>query len=173
MRVGACEGGDKMGWRCGSIAGAMAIVASAAHAQGLQCQTTAGEVCQASGCRQVRIFEVKHYPAEAHFQLTVRSADPQHPSVLLQARDTLLEANTNLDTSAWNTSFQSSSSGLPLPLDHGFAYQAANLNIGSYEACKALAGVPDAKGPVFLDNRLAVAWDGGQAQCTSRVVCFP
>jgi hypothetical protein len=85
----------------------VATVTGAAHAQGLRCQTTAGEVCEPSGCRQVRIFEVRHYPAEAHFQLVVRSADPQHPSVLLQASDKLLEASAKLDTSTWNTSFQS------------------------------------------------------------------
>ena len=162
-----------MRWCCAGIAGALAVVASGAHAQGLRCETTSGEVCGASGCRQVRIFEVRRYPAEAHFQLTVRSADPRHPSVLLQASDALLQANAKLDTSTWNTSFQSNSTRLPLPLEYGFAYQAANMTISSYEACRALAGVPGATGPVFLDNRMVVAWDGGQAQCTSRVVCFP
>ena len=152
---------------------AIGIVTGAAHAQGLRCETTAGEICDVGGCRQERIFEVRQYPAEAHFQLTVTSADPRLPSTLLDARDNLLESSAALDTSTWNTSFQSTAAKLPLPLTYGFAYQAANLTISSYEACKTLAGASSATGPVLLDNRLVVFWEDGQAQCTSRVVCFP
>ena len=162
-----------MAWRLGVIASAIAVAATAAHGQGLRCKTTAGEVCDASGCRQQRIFEVRSYPAEAHFQLAVRSDDPRQPAALLHARDDLLESSASLDASTWNTSFQSTGAKLPILLSSGFAYQAANLTIASYQACKALAGAPGAEGPVFLDDRLVVTWEGGQAQCTSRVVCFP
>jgi hypothetical protein len=161
-----------MRWRVG-FATVVAIAGGPARAQGLSCESTAGEVCDASGCQQTRIFEIRRYPAEAHFQLIVRSADPQQPSILLNARDDLLAEHAALDTSTWNTSFQSAPAKLPVSLALGFAYQASNLTISSYEACKALSRIQNAVGPVLLDNRLVVTWDAGQAQCTSRVVCFP
>lgn len=156
----------------GAIA-ATALFTSAGQAQALGCTTTSGEVCDASGCRQSRITEVRQYPAEAHFQMIVRAQATSQAPALLQASDPLLEANAGFDASRWNTSFQSTPTTLPISLDHGFAYQAANLTISSYDACRTLAGAPAASGPVFLDNRLTVSWEGGQAQCTSRVVCFP
>src|SRR6266404_2584085 len=145
----------------------------AVQGKGLRCETTAGEVCDANGCREVRIFNLNHYPAEAHFQFLVTLSDPGQPAMLMEARAPVLEKNTRVDLSVWNTSFQSNPTKLPFPLPYGVAYQATNLEIPSYEACKALSGARIRDGAVVLDSRLIVKWDGGESHCTSRLVCLP
>jgi hypothetical protein len=156
------------GWKL-AVVSALAAAAPV-RAEGLSCETTSGLGCTASGCEPERIHELRRYPDTAHFQFIVRSTE--YGTIVTAAHDALLQ-RAGADLSNWHLTSQSAAWELPLLLDYGWAYTVAEFPISSYEHCKALAGVPNAQGPVLLDDRLVVESEGAQAQCTSRVVCYP
>lgn len=120
-------------------------------------------VCEKTVDGEARL-EVRQYPAEVTYRWTLFNVHPTDASVAAWMSDSLLFPEpTELNVT--------------IPVGGSISDQQT-LTIASYEDCLELAGPEglacseDGDG-VRLDNRFAVGWDLGEAQCTARVVCFP
>ena len=144
----------RRGWKGAALAVSLAA-APLARAHELVCEKTVNGAA---------ILEVHQYPATVTYQWTITNVHPTDASVASWMSDSLLFP-------------EPITLGTSIPVGGSITGEKP-LEIASYEACLALAGPSGATcseegDGIRLDNRLAVGWDLGEAQCTARVICFP